>query len=188
MKAMQLAAPGGFEHLKLVDLPAPAAPAAGEIQVRIHASSLNYHDLAVVAGRAPTADGRIPMADGAGEVIAVGTDVSEFKVGDSVVSTPTLIMDRCKSDTMEHYAKALKHLEGREAEFDLIFPGHYVHPIPKTYLKELIVCAEKIVENPLYGTPEKNHMSDQIAYRAFYKKASILYTMDRVTGEKAPQE
>ena len=86
------------------------------------------------------------------------------------------------------YAKALKHLEGREAEFDMIFPGHYVHPIPKTYLKELIVCAEKIVENPLYGTPEKNHMSDQIAYRAFYKKASILYTMDRVTGEKAPQE
>lgn len=108
--------------------------------------------------------------------------------GDSVVSTPTLIMDRCKSDTMEHYAKALKHLEGREAEFDLIFPGHYVHPIPKTYLKELIVCAEKILENPLYGTPEKNHMTDQIAYRAFYKKASILYTMDRVTGEKAPQE
>lgn len=82
----------------------------------------------------------------------------------------------------------MKHLEGREAEFDLIFPGHYVHPIPKTYLKELIVCAEKILENPLYGTPEKNHMSDQIAYRAFYKKASILYTMDRVTGEKAPQE
>lgn len=31
-------------------------------------------------------------------------------------------------------------------------------------------------------------MTDQIAYRAFYKKASILYTMDRVTGEKAPQE
>ena len=108
--------------------------------------------------------------------------------GDSVVSTPTLITEPCKSDTMEHYAKALKHLEGREAEFDLIFPGHYVHPIPKTYLKELIVCAEKILENPLYGTPEKNHMSDQIAYRAFYKKASILYTMDRVTGEKAPQE
>ncbi len=64
--------------------------------------------------------------------------------GDSVVSTPTLITEPCKSDTMEHYAKALKHLEGREAEFDLIFPGHYVHPIPKTYLKELIVCAEKI--------------------------------------------
>jgi hypothetical protein len=57
MKVMQLAAPGGFEHLKLVDLPAPAAPAAGEIQVRIHASSLNYHDLGVVRrpARRPTA-------------------------------------------------------------------------------------------------------------------------------------
>lgn len=32
-------------------------------------------------------ENRIPMADGAGEVIAVGADVSEFKVGDSVVST-----------------------------------------------------------------------------------------------------
>ena len=102
--------------------------------------------------------------------------------GDSVVSTPTLIMDRCKSDTMEHYAKALKHLEGREAEFDLIFPGHYVHPIPKTYLKELIVCAEKILENPLYGTPEKNHMSDQIAYRAFYKKEMCIRDSTQTTA------
>ncbi|MEX8192990.1 zinc-dependent alcohol dehydrogenase family protein [Comamonas guangdongensis] len=86
MKAMQLAAPGGLDQLQLVDLPAPAAPAAGEIQVRIHASSLNYHDLGVVLGRAGAADGRIPMADGAGVVTAVGAGVSEFAVGDAVVS------------------------------------------------------------------------------------------------------
>ncbi|MEG0921873.1 MAG: NAD(P)-dependent alcohol dehydrogenase [Comamonas sp.] len=87
MKAIQLAAPGGLDKLQLVDMAAPAAPAAGEIQVRVHASSLNYHDLAVVLGRAPTADGRIPMADGAGVVTAVGAGVTEFAVGDSVVST-----------------------------------------------------------------------------------------------------
>ena len=86
MKAMQLAAPGGLDQLQLVDLPAPAAPAAGEIQVRIHASSLNYHDLGVVLGRAGAADRRIPMADGAGVVTAVGAGVSEFAVGDAVVS------------------------------------------------------------------------------------------------------
>ena len=86
MKAIQLAAPGGLDQLRLADLPAPAAPQAGEIQVRLHASSLNYHDLAVVLGRAPTADGRIPMADGAGVVTAVGAGVSEFAVGDAVVS------------------------------------------------------------------------------------------------------
>jgi len=55
--------------------------------VRIRASSLNFHDDLVVLGKIPCADGRIPMSDGAGEVIAVGDDVDEFKVGDTVVST-----------------------------------------------------------------------------------------------------
>lgn len=86
MKAIQIAAPGGLDHLKITDLPAAAAPAAGEIQVRIHASSLNYHDLLVVTGASKVADGRIPMADGAGVVTAVGAGVTEFAVGDAVVS------------------------------------------------------------------------------------------------------
>lgn len=86
MKAIQLQQPGGLDHLRLLDLPAPGAPRAGEIQVRIHASSLNYHDLGVVLGRAGAADGRIPMADGAGVVTAVGEGVAEFAVGDAVVS------------------------------------------------------------------------------------------------------
>ena len=86
MKAMQLAAPGGLDHLQLVEVPAPPPPKAGEITVRLHASSLNFHDLAVVAGRSPTADGRIPMADGAGVVTAIGPGVTEFAVGDTVVS------------------------------------------------------------------------------------------------------
>ena len=87
MKAMQLAAPGGLDHLKLVELPTAAAPGAGQIQVRIHASSLNYHDLGVVSRPGAAADGRIPMADGAGVVTAVGAGVTEFAVGDAVVST-----------------------------------------------------------------------------------------------------
>ncbi|WP_269792604.1 NAD(P)-dependent alcohol dehydrogenase [Stenotrophomonas sp. Iso1] len=86
MQAIQLQQPGGLDHLHLVELQAPSAPAAGEIQVRIHASSLNYHDLLVVTGASPTADKRIPMADGAGIVTAVGEAVTEFAVGDAVVA------------------------------------------------------------------------------------------------------
>ncbi|MCY1288098.1 alcohol dehydrogenase [compost metagenome] len=67
-------------------MPAPDAPKPGEIQVRIHASSLNYHDLGVVTGLVSVEDGRIPMADGAGVVTAVGAGVTEFAVGDAVVS------------------------------------------------------------------------------------------------------
>ncbi len=86
MKAIQLQHPAGLDNLRLVDMAAPEAPKAGEIQVRIHASSLNYHDLGVVTGHAGAADGRIPMADGAGVVTAVGDGVTEFAVGDCVVS------------------------------------------------------------------------------------------------------
>ncbi|MBV1829179.1 NAD(P)-dependent alcohol dehydrogenase [Komagataeibacter sp. AV436] len=78
--------PGGFDHVIMSDQPA-RAPEPGEIRVRLHASSLNYHDYAVVSGMwAPTVP-RIPMADGAGDVLEVGTGVSDFAPGDRVVST-----------------------------------------------------------------------------------------------------
>ena len=77
---------GGFDKV-IIGTSEHAAPAAGEISVRLRASSLNYHDYVVVSGTWGPAEQRIPMADGAGEVTAVGPGVTEFKVGDSVVST-----------------------------------------------------------------------------------------------------
>ncbi|MDB6105721.1 MAG: alcohol dehydrogenase [Gammaproteobacteria bacterium] len=86
MRAVRLRHPGGLDNLYLSSSEA-AAPRADEITVRVHASSLNYHDYLVAIGKLPTPDGRIPMSDGAGEVIAVGAEVREFKVGDRVIST-----------------------------------------------------------------------------------------------------
>jgi NADPH:quinone reductase-like Zn-dependent oxidoreductase len=85
MKAIQLKHPGGLDNLKLVDVE-PRAPGPGQIQVRVKASSLNFHDYAVVSGLIPVAEDRIPMSDGAGVVEAVGEGVSEFAVGQSVLS------------------------------------------------------------------------------------------------------
>lgn len=87
MKTMVVRAPGGFDRLEVVDRPDPGAPGPGEIRVALHATSLNYHDLLVVAGKIRTPDGRVPMSDGAGVVEAVGPGVTEFKPGDHVVST-----------------------------------------------------------------------------------------------------
>ncbi|BBI72843.2 alcohol dehydrogenase [Vreelandella aquamarina] len=87
MQAIQLQQPGGLDKLNVVDVAAPGEPGPGEIKVRLHASSLNFHDYAVVAGMIPTDDKRIPMSDGAGVVEAVGEGVEEFAVGDAVVST-----------------------------------------------------------------------------------------------------
>ena len=86
MRVVRLRAPGGLDHLDLVEMADPGAPGPGEIRVRLHASSLNFHDFAVVMGRMETADGRIPMSDGAGVVEAVGPGVDSFAPGDGVVS------------------------------------------------------------------------------------------------------
>ena len=86
MKAMSVRSPGGLENLRRVDIDDPGPPKAGQIRVRLHASSLNYHDYYIATVPGATADGRIPLADGAGVVEAVGDGVSEFQPGDSVVS------------------------------------------------------------------------------------------------------
>jgi NADPH:quinone reductase-like Zn-dependent oxidoreductase len=86
MRLVRLRAPGGLDNLKLVE-ENPPEPKPGELLVRIRGSSLNFHDHMVVLGKIPCADGRIPMTDGAGEVITVGDGVEDFKTGDVVVST-----------------------------------------------------------------------------------------------------
>jgi NADPH:quinone reductase-like Zn-dependent oxidoreductase len=64
-------------------------PTAGahEVLVRVHATSLNRRDVSMLNGRygpGGGGDGQIPLSDGAGEVIGVGTGVTRFKVGDRV--------------------------------------------------------------------------------------------------------
>jgi NADPH:quinone reductase-like Zn-dependent oxidoreductase len=86
MRAIRLRHPGGLGNLYLSSSEV-AEPGAGEITVRVRASSLNYHDYLVALGTLPTPDGRIPMSDGAGDVVAIGSGVSEFTVGDRVIGT-----------------------------------------------------------------------------------------------------
>jgi NADPH:quinone reductase-like Zn-dependent oxidoreductase len=75
-----------IDALKVVERPVPQ-PRRGEILVHVRAASLNYRDLAVlVKGYMPKlALPYIPASDGSGEVVAVGEDVTRFKVGDRVV-------------------------------------------------------------------------------------------------------
>jgi NADPH:quinone reductase-like Zn-dependent oxidoreductase len=86
MKAIVVRAPAGLENLEVRNLPDPGQPGPGQIRVALHASSLNFHDLMVANGSIPTEDGRVLMSDGAGIVEAIGEGVTEFKVGDHVVS------------------------------------------------------------------------------------------------------
>ena len=132
MKAVRIGSPATVANLQVVDIADPGQPAAGQIRVRIHANSLNFHDYGVVSGNLPAEAGRIPMADGAGVVEAVGAGVSEFKAGDHVVSCffpfwengPPAIADfkTTPGDGVDGYA--------REA---VVLPSHYFTHAPRGY-------------------------------------------------------
>ncbi|KPI36850.1 Zinc-type alcohol dehydrogenase-like protein [Cyphellophora attinorum] len=66
-------------------------PALGpnDCLIRVQAVSLNYRDIATPLGLYPGAgkDGIVPTSDGAGTIVAVGDDVSEFQAGDRVCNT-----------------------------------------------------------------------------------------------------
>lgn len=88
MKAFRLNGFGDVGHLRLHDEEGPA-PQRGEVLVRVHATSLNYRDLAMVLQRYPIPHkpGLIPLSDAAGEIIGVGEEVDDWAVGDRVMST-----------------------------------------------------------------------------------------------------
>jgi NADPH:quinone reductase-like Zn-dependent oxidoreductase len=78
-----------IEDVRLVDRPDPV-PAAGQVLLRVRAASLNRRDQAIADG---TYFGRrvetdtIPLSDCAGEIAAVGRDVTRVVVGDRVAAT-----------------------------------------------------------------------------------------------------
>jgi NADPH:quinone reductase-like Zn-dependent oxidoreductase len=85
MRAYEIVSAGGIDTLALNQRQTPQ-PGPGEILVEMRASSINYRDLSTVEDPLARAIAfpRIPNSDGAGEVIAVGEGVTDFKPGDRV--------------------------------------------------------------------------------------------------------
>ena len=91
MKAIVCEAYGGPEVLALRELPDPAPPGPGEIQVRIGARGVQYVDVLMIAGKYQFKPEPpfIPGSEAAGVVTAVGANVADFNVGDRVMSRHT---------------------------------------------------------------------------------------------------
>src|SRR6185295_7128063 len=64
----------------------PPTPGRHDIVVRVRATSLNKRDLFILKGMypMPARPGVVPVSDGAGEVVAVGDQVTRFRIGDRV--------------------------------------------------------------------------------------------------------
>lgn len=84
MKAIQVAKAGGPEQLIYQECPTPIA-SSKEVLVKQKAIGINFIDIYIREGlyRAPSYP-YIPGKEGAGEVVAVGSEVRDIKVGDRV--------------------------------------------------------------------------------------------------------
>lgn len=86
MKAWQILKRGSLDGLGIVDLPDPK-PSHGEVLVRMRAVAVNYRDLLATRIERPgNLTPLIPCSDGAGEIVEVGRGVTQWNVGDRVVS------------------------------------------------------------------------------------------------------
>jgi NADPH:quinone reductase len=88
MKAVVCEAFGGPEVLALRELPDPPAPGRGEVQVRLLARGVQYVDVLMLAGKYQFRPEPpfVPGNEGAGEIVAIGPDVTRLKIGDRVMS------------------------------------------------------------------------------------------------------
>jgi NADPH:quinone reductase len=89
MKAIQVKHTGGPEVLGLVELPVPE-PKANEAVVKIVAAGVNFIDVYFREGRYKAVVPFVPGQEAAGDVVAVGSAVTDVKVGDRVGYTMVL--------------------------------------------------------------------------------------------------
>ena len=82
-------------EVRLVDLPDPE-PGPGEVVVRVMASGVCHTDYEVLKGNyGPGAFPVVPGHEYAGEIVAVGSDVSHVAIGDRVAVDPNVECGNC---------------------------------------------------------------------------------------------
>ncbi|KAL1943207.1 hypothetical protein VTO73DRAFT_4282 [Trametes versicolor] len=144
----------GFHDLTLTSAPIPLLKAT-EVLVKVHAVSLQHRDLAIAKGQYPLKqkENVVPCSDLAGEIVALGTEVVGWRVGDRVCSN--FATDHIFGDaTAEHRATALgAPIDGVLAEYKVL-PAHALVRVPEHLSYEeasTLPCAAVTAYNALLG-------------------------------------
>jgi NADPH:quinone reductase-like Zn-dependent oxidoreductase len=121
-RQFQLVQDGKGYKLEMKTVARPT-PGPRQILVRVRAVSLNQRDMSVMRGQyAGTGGGqmvgKVPLSDGAGEVVAVGAGATRFRVGDRVAGIffATWLEGRRTADGMNS-ARGGAGMEGMLSEF-----------------------------------------------------------------------
>ena len=136
MKTLLFRQHGGPEVLEYTDFPTPE-PKTGEVLIRLRAAALNRMDVFVRNGW-PGLKLELPHingADGAGEIAALGSAISDFKTGDRVAINANLGCGKCdfclnKQDNLCRDWHLLgETIRGTYAEF-VCLPARQLYKLP----------------------------------------------------------
>ncbi|KAF7791557.1 hypothetical protein EIP86_002573 [Pleurotus ostreatoroseus] len=146
----------GIDSLAIRTFDVPK-PEANQVLVKIHAASLNYRDIIVTKDEYSNfgglADNLVPCSDGAGEVVAIGADVTKWAVGDRVIAQ--IAADyKGAGIRIEFLKKALGgSIDGTLTEYQ-VFPDYGLVKIPDYLSYEeasTLPCAAITAWNALHG-------------------------------------
>jgi len=129
-------------------------PKDHEVFVKIHAVSLNYRDIIAGIGQYPgVKENLVPCSDMAGEVIAVGSAVKDWKKGDRVSSNFSLAHTDGDPSKVTQAAALGAPIDGTLTEFKT-FPAQALVRIPEHLSYEeasTLPCAAVTAWNALQG-------------------------------------
>ena len=137
MKAVRIYNHGSLDVLKYDSLDEPTCN-PDNLKIRIKASALNHLDIWVRNG-IPGIDIPLPLtmgSDGSGEIVEIGENINQFKIGDKIVVQPGTFPRDCNSvlDGKENYSHKYGILgeteNGIQSEF-VVLKADNIHLMPE---------------------------------------------------------
>lgn len=140
----ELTAASGLDALRRVEVdPPPLGP--HDVRVAMRAWSLNYRDLSMPQGgyvrndKIKTAPPLVPLSDGAGEVVDVGSAVDRFAVGTRVC--PCFFTDWIDGELDDsHFGSALGGAAHGVLAEEVVLPQHGLVAVPSNLSFEEAAC------------------------------------------------
>ena len=155
MRLYRLPHAAGIDSLTAAEAETPVA-GRGQALIRMRAASLNYRDLMIINGRAargaPPAN-LVPLSDGAGEVVAVGPEVTRVKPGDRVAACFMQSWIGGPIDPDDAASSMGGAIDGVLSEYCLFDQNGLVHLPPHLSFEQgaTLPCAGVTAWNALFG-------------------------------------
>jgi len=168
MKALCVQSP---HHLVIEERPVPAIQAANEVLIKVKAAGICGSDVHIYHGTSPVATyPRVIGHEIAGEILAIGTQVTDFAVGDRVVMDPVIYCGNCYQckTGRRNVCSKLKvrsvHVDGGYQEY-IVLPQESIYLIPRQLSWEEAVMIEPFT------------IAEQVCWRAQITKEDIVFIM-----------